>query len=262
MRPTIHIRGLTKAFAGTPVLRGLDLDVHAGEILGFIGPNGAGKTTTLRIVCGMLDDFGGEVVVCGHDVATDPVAVKRRIGYVPEVAALYDELTAMEFLRFTGALHGLADADLETRARSLLACFGLETDAEARMSSFSKGMRQKVLLTSALLHDPDVLVLDEPLSGLDAATVMVVKAVLMRLAGNGKSVFYSSHVMDVVERVCDRIVLITDGAIAATGTFDELQAASRGGSLEHIVAELTSADEHDAIAERVVAAMRPVTSTT
>jgi ABC-2 type transport system ATP-binding protein len=252
----IRVRQLTKSFGATSVLRGLDLDVHAGEILGYVGPNGAGKTTTIKIVCGMLDGFQGDVRVCGHDVVTDTLAAKRCIGYVPETAALYDELTAMEFLRFAGTLHGLSDADVEARSRELLDCFGLARQADERLGTYSKGMRQKVLLTGALIHDPAVLVLDEPLSGLDAHAVVVVKEVLQRLARAGKTIFYSSHVMDVVERVCDRIVLIANGTIVASGTFDELQTQGRGGSLERIVTELTSGGEHGATAERVLAALR------
>jgi ABC-2 type transport system ATP-binding protein len=252
----IRVRNLSKSFGTTPVLRGIDVDARAGEILGYVGPNGAGKTTTIKIVCGVLDDFEGDVQVCGHDVTTDAIAAKRCIGYVTETAALYDELTAIEFLRFAGTLHGLAAADVDTRARELLDCFGLAPTADARLGTFSKGMRQKVLLSSALLHDPAVLVLDEPLSGLDAHTVVVVKEVLQRLARQGKTIFYSSHVMDVVERVCDRIVLVANGNIVASGTFDELQAQGRGGSLERIVTALTSAGEHDATAERVIAALR------
>jgi len=251
----IRVRNLSKSFGATPVLRGVDLDAHPGEILGYVGPNGAGKTTTIKIVCGMLNDFQGEVQVCGHDVTTDTLAAKRCIGYVPETAALYDELTPMEFLRFAGTLHGLADAHVEARARELLDCFGLAANADERLGTHSKGMRQKVLLTGALLHDPAVLVLDEPLSGLDAHTVVVVKAVLQRLARAGTTIFYSSHVMDVVERVCDRLVLIAHGAIVASGTFDELQARGRGGSLERIVSELSSAGDPDATATRVLAAL-------
>jgi ABC-2 type transport system ATP-binding protein len=258
--PTIRIRGLIKRFGDTVALGGLDLDVYPGEVLGYVGRNGVGKTTTIRIVCGMLGDFEGEVSVCGHDVAVDPLAVKRLVGYVPETAALYDELTAMEFLRFAGTLHGLEEAELETRARSLLDCFGLAAEADDRLGTFSKGMRQKVLLSGALLHDPEVLVLDEPLSGLDAHAVVVVKEVLTLLARAGKTIFYSSHVLDVVERVCDRIALIDAGVIVASGTFDELQARARGGSLERIVTQLTSAGEHAATAARIVATVRGAAS--
>jgi ABC-2 type transport system ATP-binding protein len=254
--PTIRIRGLIKRFGDTVALGGLDLDVYAGEIFGYVGRNGAGKTTTIRIICGMLGDFEGEVSVCGHDVATDPFAVKQLVGYVPETAALYDELTAMEFLRFVGTLHGLEQSRLESSARTLLGCFGLEAEADSRLGAFSKGMRQKVLLSGALLHDPQVLVLDEPLSGLDAHAVVVVKEILTQLSRAGKTIFYSSHVLDVVERVCNRIALIDAGVIAAGGTFDELKALARGGSLERIVTDLTSAGDHAATAARIVATVR------
>jgi ABC-2 type transport system ATP-binding protein len=253
---TIRIRGLIKRFGDTIALRGLDLDVYPGEILGYVGRNGAGKTTTFRIVCGILGGFEGRVSVCGHDVAVDPLAVKRVVGYVPETAALYDELTAMEFLGFVGALHDLAQVDLEARARTLLDCFGLAAEADDRVGTFSKGMRQKVLLCGALLHDPQVLVLDEPLSGLDAHAVVIVKEVLTQLAAAGKTIVYSSHVLDVVERICDRIALIDGGAIVASGTFDQLQARARGGSLERIVTDLTSAGEHAGTAARIVASVR------
>ena len=260
--PSIRIRGLIKRYGTTVALGGLDLEVYPGEILGYVGRNGAGKTTTIRIVCGMLDDFEGEVSVCGHDVAADPLAVKRLVGYVPETAALYDELTAMEFLRFVGTLHDLMPADLEVRARTLLDCVGLTAEADSRVGTFSKGMRQKVLLSAAMLHDPQVLVLDEPLSGLDAHAVVVVKEVLTQLAKAGRTIFYSSHVLDVVERVCDRIALIDAGTIVASGTFDDLQARARGGSLEHIVTELTSTGENAATAARIVAAVRGTTPPT
>jgi ABC-2 type transport system ATP-binding protein len=254
--PSIRIRGLVKRFGDVVALRGLDLDVHPGEIFGYVGRNGAGKTTTIRILCGMLDGFDGRVAVCGHDVAAEPLAVKRRIGYVPETAALYDELTAAEFLRFVGMLHDLGDEEGTRRTHALLECFGLAAEADDRLATYSKGMRQKVLLAAALLPDPDVLVLDEPLSGLDAHTVVVVKEILTQLAQAGKTIFYSSHVLDVVERVCDRIALVDRGVIVASGTFDELQARARGGSLERIVTELTSTDDHAAIATRIVAAVR------
>lgn len=255
--PTIHLRGLAKRFGATAALAGIDLDVRAGEIFGYVGRNGAGKTTTIRVVCGMIPDFDGDVTVCGHDVRTEALAVKRRVGYVPETAALWDELTAMEFLRVVGTLHGLDDAIRDARARTLLDCFGLATEADDRLGTFSKGMRQKVLLGAALLHDPDVLVLDEPLSGLDAHAVVVVKEVLTALARAGKTIFYSSHVLDVVERVCDRIALVDAGRIVALGTFEELQTRARGGSLERIVTDLTGAGEHGETAARIVAAVHP-----
>ncbi|MCG3128225.1 MAG: ABC transporter ATP-binding protein NatA [Phycisphaerae bacterium] len=248
----ITIRGLNKRFGTKEVLRGIDLDVAPGQVLGYLGPNGAGKSTTVKILIGTLDDFQGQVSVCGHDVRGDPLAVKRRIGYVPESAALYDALTPREYLRFLGRIYGVADAEIERRTREMLGLFDLASELDNRMTTFSKGMRQKVLITAGLLHNPEVLFLDEPLSGLDANSVVVVKEVITRLARAGKTVFYCSHVMDVVERVCDRIVIINDGHIVADGTFEQLQSQSKAASLERIFTQLTSSGGHEAVAERFI----------
>ena len=256
VEPIIRIRGLTKSYDTKPVLRGIDLDVAPGQILGYIGPNGAGKTTTVKILIGMLDGFGGEVRVCGHDVAADPLAVKRLIGYVPESAALYDSLTAMEFLGFVGRLHGIGDKEIERRAREMLELFDLKDEVDQRIATFSKGMRQKVLIVAGLLHDPAVIVLDEPLSGLDANSAVTIKEIISRLAARGRTIFYCSHVMDVVERVCDRIVIINDGAIIADGSFESLQSMNKEASLEHIFTQLTSEGGHDAVAERFIRALQ------
>ncbi|MFQ5414635.1 MAG: ABC transporter ATP-binding protein [Phycisphaerae bacterium] len=254
VEPTISVRRLTKAYGDKQVLRGIDLDVAPGQILGYIGPNGAGKTTTVRILIGMLDGFDGDVRVCGHDVAADPLAVKRRIGYVPESAALYDALTAMEYLRFVGRLHGIETDEIDRRAREMLALFDLADERDNRIATFSKGMRQKVLIVAGLLHDPDVIMLDEPLSGLDASAAVTVKEIIARLARRGKTIFYCSHVMDVVERLCDRIVIIADGKIIADGSFEDLQTRDKDASLERIFTQLTTKGGHEARADRFIRA--------
>jgi len=256
MPATISIRNLNKNYGDKPVLRAIDLDCQSGQVLGYIGPNGAGKTTTVKILTGMLDEFDGEVFVCGHNVKTHPLDVKRRIGYVPETAALYEALTPMEFLRFVGGLHGLAVDEIERRARRMLDLFGLSAEVDSRMSTFSKGMRQKVLILSAMIHNPDVLFLDEPLSGLDANAVLTVKEIIARLARGGKTIFYCSHVMDVVERVCDRIVILSNGTIIADGSFEELQSMSKADSLEGIFTQLTGKGEQTGIAEQLIQAFR------
>lgn len=252
----ISIRQLTKGYADKPVLRGIDLEVQPGQVLGYIGPNGAGKTTTVKILMGMLGDFGGEVRVCGFDVRQDPLEVKRRVGYVPETAALYEALTPMEFLKFVGRVHGLADRDTDQRAREMLDLFELSGELDHRMATFSKGMRQKVLLTAGVLHNPDVLFLDEPLSGLDANSALTVKEIVARLARMGKTIFYCSHVMDVVERVSDRIVILSGGQIVADGSFEQLQATSSAASLERIFSQLTSQGGQEAVADRFIQAMQ------
>ena len=252
MSPTLQLHDLRMSYGSKEVLRGIDLTVAPGTILGYLGPNGAGKTTTVKILTGVLTGWSGQATVCGVEVAEDPLAVKRRIGYVPETAALYEALTPLEYLRFLAALHERSRSEAERRGRELLGLLGLGNELEARISSFSKGMRQKVLLVAGLIHDPEVLFLDEPLSGLDANTVVVVKEVLSRLAATGKTIFYCSHVMDVVERVCDRIVILDDGKIIADGSFEELRARAKGDSLEGIFTGLTSQGEQGEVADRFV----------
>ncbi len=251
-RPIITLRNVVMHYGDKPVLRGINLDVEPGHVLGYIGPNGAGKTTTVKILIGMLTGFSGEVTVCGHNVAIDPLEVKRRIGYVPESAALYDALTPTEYLRFVGRLYGLPDAETDHRAGEMLDLFGLTPEADNRMSTFSKGMRQKVLITAGMIHNPDVLFLDEPLSGLDANAVVTVKEIISRLARRGKTIFYCSHVMDVVERVCDRIIIISGGQIIADGSFEQLQASNVDASLESIFTQLTGDGGHQAAADRFI----------
>ena len=217
----IEVRGLRKRYGERTVLGGIDLEVPRGTILGYVGPNGAGKSTTVKILCGLLAGFEGEVRVLGIDPRSDPVEVKRRIGYVPENAALFEQLTVAEHLLLVGRLHGLEDEKVKRRAVRFLELFELEERLGSRIASLSKGMRQKVLLTSALLHDPELVVLDEPLSGLDVNSAILVKEVVKALARDGKTVFYCSHVMDVVERVCDRITILDEGVLVAQGTFEE-----------------------------------------
>lgn len=236
----VELRGLRKSYGARVVLGGIDLAVARGTVLGYIGPNGAGKSTTVKILCGLMPSYEGEVRVLGLDPSAQPLEVKRRIGYVPENAVLFEQLTVAEHLLLVGRLHGLEEELLKRRATKFLELFELGDRLGARIAPLSKGMRQKVLLTSALLHDPELVVLDEPLSGLDVNATILVKELIKALAESGKTVFYCSHVMDVVERVCDRIAILDGGGIVAQGTFEELQAAQGGGSLEKIFAQLTS----------------------
>jgi len=246
--PIIQLRGITKHFGDKVVLRGIDLDVPAGQVLGYLGPNGAGKSTTVKIMIGMIDQFQGQATVCGLNVAHQSLEVKRRIGYVPEAGALYEPLTPLEFLRFVGSIHGLTADVVDRRAREMLGLLGLADEIDNRMATFSKGMRQKVLIAAGMIHNPDVLFLDEPLSGLDANAVVTVKEIIAQLAKRGKTIFYCSHVMDVVERVCDRIVIISGGRIIADGTFEQLQASSKEASLERIFTQLTGQGGQDVVA--------------
>lgn len=252
----VSISGLQKRFGATTVLQGIDLEVEPGQVFGYIGPNGAGKSTTVKILVGMLDFTDGTVEVAGVDVRKDPREVKRRIGYLPENAALYESLTVSEHLQLIGRLHGMEDEECETRSRGILDAFDLLGRAHSRIGSLSKGMRQKVMITSALVHDPEILFMDEPLSGLDVFSTALIKELVRALADSGKTVFYCSHMMDVVERVCDRIAIIDDGKIVADGTFAELTSASRdGGTLERIFLEMTEGGDAASRASTILAAL-------
>ena len=251
--PIITIRGLQKSFGTKKVLKGIDLDIYRGQIIGYIGPNGAGKSTTVKIMLGLIEQYTGEIKIFGKNIATEKnVEYKKKIGYVPETAEIYDSLTGREYLTFIGELYGLDYAQADKKAAKLMGMFGLENVYDSRISSYSKGMRQKTVIISSLLNNPDILFLDEPLSGMDANSVMVFKEVLAELASQGKTIFYSSHIMEVVEKISSRIILINDGQIVADGSFDELKEKSMEGSLEGIFNELTGFNKHKEIAEEIV----------
>lgn len=236
--PAILIKNLKKSYDKNKVLKGINLEVYPGQVIGYIGPNGAGKSTTVKILTGLLPEFEGEVEILGQNLRTNALQIKRYIGYVPEAAEMYEVLTPMEFLDFIGKLYEMEEQQIAKRAERLLAFFDLDDHKDDRMDTFSKGMRQKVLLISGLLHDPEIIFLDEPLSGLDANAVIKVKNIIDRLAKEGKTIFYCSHMMDVVEKVSNRILLINNGTIVADGSFEELK-QSDDESLERIFSNLT-----------------------
>lgn len=235
----LQLQHLRKRYHSTYVLNDINLLVEEPQIIGYIGPNGAGKSTTIKILTGIIESFEGTAIVLGMDIRKEAVAIKRRIGYIPEQAALYEVLTPIEFLEFTGRLYQLPEDVIARKSWELLNLFGLADKGKTRMTGFSKGMKQKVLLVAGLIHNPEIVFLDEPLSGLDANAVILVKEILTRLRQAGKTLFYSSHIMDVVEKISDRIVIINDGGVIADGTFDQLKAQASGGSLESIFTTLT-----------------------
>lgn len=242
MEPIITIRNLSKTYGEKVALNNVNLDVFSGQIIGYIGPNGAGKSTTVKILAGIIQDYQGDVHVGGENLAENIIHVKKKIGYIPEITELYDLLTAREYLQFVGKLYHLPDDVIEERSTRMLDSFGILENIDQRIDGFSKGMRQKVLITSGLMHNPQIVIMDEPLSGLDANAVIMVKELLQVLKAEGKTIFYCSHMMDVVERVSDRIVLIDKGNIIADGTIEELRAES-GDSLERIFSKLTQAED-------------------
>ena len=240
--PIIQIRNLSKSYGSKVVLKKLSLDIYPGQVIGYIGPNGAGKSTTVKILTGLINDFQGEVIVDGINMMQDPQEIKKLIGYVPENAEIYDVLTPMEYLDFIGKLYGMEERAVAERAQKLLDAFGLAINANDRMDTFSKGMKQKVLLIAGIIHNPKIIILDEPLSGLDANAVIMIKELIMRLSHEGKTIFYCSHMMDVVEKVSDRILLINKGEIIADGTFESLK-QNHSDTLERIFSKLTGRED-------------------
>ena len=241
MSNEIVIRGLRKSYGDTEVLHGIDLSILPGTIIGYIGPNGAGKSTTVKILTGIIQDYEGSVTIGGQLLSENLMALKQKTGYIPELAEMYDLLTPMEYLSFVGKLYALQDEVVQPRINGLLESFGLKESLNQRMDSFSKGMRQKVLIAAGLINNPDIVIMDEPLSGLDANAVIMVKELLQELKASGKTIFYCSHMMDVVEKVSDRIILIDKGSIVADGTFEELKAGGTD-SLERIFSRLTKGE--------------------
>jgi ABC-2 type transport system ATP-binding protein len=225
----LEIRGLTKRFE-RPAVDGLDLTVRTGEFYALLGPNGAGKTTTLRMVVGLLAPDAGTISVLGHDALADPVAAKQVMAWISDEPMIYDKLTPFEYLEFVAGLWGIEAAVAEERANHLLGWLGLRGDAHQRCEGFSKGMRQKVALAGALVHDPRVIILDEPLTGLDAASARQVKTVLRERVSAGGAVIMTTHILEVAERMADRIGVIAGGRLIAQGTLQELHGQTGKGA--------------------------------
>jgi ABC-2 type transport system ATP-binding protein len=251
----IETAGLWREYGGNVALHPLTLRVEPGEILGFLGPNGAGKSTTVKLLTGMIKPSGGNARVAGFDLASQPLEVKKRIGYVPESAALYESLTAREFLDVIASLHHESSRGAGQRIDELLDRFDLAAAKDQRLSEFSKGMKQKVVIASALMHRPEVLFLDEPLTGLDANAALVVKELMRSLAGQGRTIFFCSHVLEVVERVCSRIVIINKGRVIADGTPSHIAAQGNAPSLEAAFVALTGARDTSQVTHELLDAL-------
>ena len=238
----VVVDGLTFTYGMGEVLHGISFALRRGEVVGLLGPNGAGKSTTIKVLTGVLPPGGGSVRVAGHALPEEAVEAKRRIGYVPEAAALFESLTGQEFLELMGRLQDVPEERLQFRIGRFLEQLGLTDDRLRPLDGYSKGMRQKVLLSAALLHNPDVVLLDEPLSGLDVNAGFMVRDLVAALAAEGKAILYSSHVLDVVERVCDRALIIHEGHLIADDTLDALKASTERGSLEDVFRQLTQTE--------------------
>ncbi|MCB9744762.1 MAG: ABC transporter ATP-binding protein [Alphaproteobacteria bacterium] len=220
----IRTEGIAKRYAGFQALQPLDLEVEDGEVFGFLGPNGAGKTTTIRILSGVLPPSEGRVFIDGVDMAVDPVSAKSRIGFIPDRPYLYEKLTAREMLAFIGGLYGMSEADIRAKGDALLEFHGLGEFADRLIEGFSHGMKQRLTLSAALLHEPRLLIVDEPMVGLDPKGHKQIKDVFRQIAASGRTVFLSTHSLDVAQEVCDRLAIIHKGRIVAKGTYEELRA--------------------------------------
>jgi ABC-2 type transport system ATP-binding protein len=249
------VNNLRRSFGQKEVLKGVSFTVEPGEIFGYLGPNGAGKTTTLRILTGMIRADAGEVKIGGLDITREPLEAKRRLGYVPESGALYEHLTPREFFEFLGAIYEVEAEPLRRRASELMDLFELSSEWDNPISGFSRGMKQKILIISALLHNPEVLLLDEPLNALDVRAVLAVKDLLKALAADGKIVFYSSHLLEIVERMCHRVAILHDGVIKAMGGVHEILRGGQQKTLEEVFRQLTGEAEDPEEVRRIAAAI-------
>ena len=245
----IQTENLTRTFDGKVAVDHISFTIPQGQICGYLGPNGAGKTTTVKMLTGMLRPTEGRALVAGYDVVEQSLEMKRKIGYVPESGALYENLTPEEYLTMVGLLYHIPEAQLRAKITEFLRLFKLEDVRNDRMTTFSKGMKQKVVISAALLHNPDVIFFDEPLNGLDANTALLLKELIRRLAEQGKTIFYSSHILEVVEKICDRVLIINEGHIVADGAIEELRELTQQSSLEGIFSQVTHSEDMAEIAE-------------
>jgi len=248
----LEVRLLTKLYSGIAAVERVSFEIRPGEILGYLGPNGAGKSTTVKMLTGLIEPTSGHIIFHGQDARSDLRSYQRRLGYVPEEAHLYPHLSGREYLQLAGRIRGIPRRVLEPKMDELLRLFGLWEDRFSSLSAYSKGMRQKILLSAALLHNPELLILDEPFSGLDVNTALVLRSLLHALAARGRMVLYSSHVLEVVEKVCNRILILRKGRVVAHDSVARLREMMAESSLEGIFAQLTEPENCDAIAHRIL----------
>jgi ABC-2 type transport system ATP-binding protein len=250
----IQLKQVTKRYGRFTAVHPLDLHVRKGELFGFLGPNGAGKTTTIRMIAGVLHPTAGSITIGGHDLINNPLEAKRLVGYIPDRPSVYEKLTGAEFLRFVSGLWGRDGAAAQRRADELLELFDLATWKNTLIESYSHGMRQKLLISSALVHSPDLIVVDEPMVGLDPRAARLIKELLRSFTDAGGTVFLSTHTLEVAQTLCDRIAILYEGKIRAMGTMAELQQEAEAGTagLEEIFLKLTKSEG----VKELVAALR------
>src|SRR5580704_3172192 len=248
----LEVKALCKRYRGLPAIDNVSFRVGAGEIVGYVGPNGSGKSTTVKIVTGLLEPNDGQVLFEGKSIRDNLIGYRAAFGYVPEEAHVYTHLSGLEYLQLVGRLRNMTEEVIAFKANRLLALLGLESWRHSPISLYSKGMKQRVLIAAALLHDPKLLVFDEPLSGLDVVSARLFKDLLQELAAQGKAILYISHVLEVVELVCDRVIVIAKGRILADGPPSELTKLMKLPNLQDVFAQLVKQEDTKALASELV----------
>lgn len=251
----LELRQVTKRYRGIPAVDDVSFRLEAGTVLGYLGPNGAGKSTTVKVITGMIEPTHGQVLFRGRSIYDDLPGYRARLGYVPEEAQVYTHLSGLEYLQLVGRLRAMPEDAITRKARGMLELFGLAHAAESPISDYSKGMKQRVLLSASLMHNPDLIIFDEPLSGLDAVTARLFKDLLLVLKREGKAVLYISHVLEVVEQVCDQVIILAGGKVLANAAPQELTQLTAQPTLERVFAQMVQQTNTVAAAEDLVRLM-------
>ncbi len=249
--PDLRATRLSKHYSGLRVVRDVNVMIRPGEIVGYLGPNGSGKTTTARMLAGLLEPSSGIVEYDGRDIRNAPLAFRRLLGYVPEEPYLYPFLSGREYLQLVGRLRDVSEAVLAAKIDRFLYLFGLSAAGDQSIASYSKGMRQKIVISAALLHDPAVVIFDEPETGLDVATTLMLRHLVRTLAARGKAILYSSHILEVVERVCDRVIVLHQGEVVADDSIERLRTLMSRSSLEGVFSQLVIRENPETLARDI-----------
>jgi ABC-2 type transport system ATP-binding protein len=246
-----EVRNLHKRYLGIPVLDHVSFTARPGEVTGYLGANGSGKSTTMKLATGLIEPTSGEILFAGRPIQEDAMAYRQRIGYVPEEPHLYTHLSGLEYLVMVGQLRDMDRNSANHRIHELLRLFGMHGDRDVAISSYSKGMRQKILLSAALMHNPDLILLDEPFSGLDVGSSLILRSLIKELAARGKIVLFSSHELETVERVCSHVVILHRGKVVADDSIERLRVLMAVPTLEEIFSQLAVETDSDAISREI-----------